>query len=352
MSHLHLLIPALLQPAPAALLPAAPPRLPAFALLFGRGEHRIEPGMATEHWIAPRFGAMPDAWLPLAALALLGSGGNPGTGAWLRADPVHLHPHGTTLTLVRSHDTALTPADAAALCAALNDLFAGDGLRFSSLPDTPDDWYVALDRPPALRTTPVTAVRGLGIDPWLPSGPDASAWQTRMTETQMILHTHPVNAAREAAGLLPVNSLWIWGEGALGVPLPSPSPYAAVFADEASTRGLALHAGAAAARVPRDLAAVLERIDAGNILVRLDAVADAKALGDTDTAQALLRHIDTAWIEPALAALRRGRLTEVTVSAIDRHRTVSVTTTRAGLRRFWRRPLSLETVAARGSPDA
>lgn len=351
MPHLHLLIPALLLPASAALLPSPPQQLPSFGVLFGRGDLRIEPGMAVEHWVAGRFGATPDAPAPLAALALLGSGGDPGSTAWLRADPVHLHPHGTTLTLVRSRDTALSHPEAVALCATLNELFAGDGVRFQTFPTAPDDWYLSLERTPALRTTPVTAVRGLGIDPWLPTGADARAWQSRMTEAQMVLHEHPVNEAREAAGLLPVNSLWLWGEGALGA--ARPSPFVAIVADEPSTRGFALHAGVSAKPEPNGLDVLMQDLTPGETLVRLDGLADAKTLGDPDATEAILHSLDASWIAPALAGLRGGRLSRVTVTAIDRHRTVSVTATRSSLRRFWRRSVALSALdAPAGSPHA
>jgi hypothetical protein len=34
-------------------------------------------------------------------------------------------------------------------------------------------------------------------------------------EAQMTLHGHPLNAAREAAGQRPINSVWFWGCGAM-----------------------------------------------------------------------------------------------------------------------------------------
>lgn len=343
MPHLHLVIPALLLPAAAALLPVAPKPLPAFGMLFGRGDLRIEAGTAADHWIAARFGTIPAHAAPLAALALLGSGRNPGSTPWLRADPVHLHPHGTTLTLVRSADTAVTQAEAEALCATLNRLFESDGVGFEAFPTAPDAWYVSLPSAPALRTTPVDAVRGLGIDRWLPTGDDARLWQRRMTEAQMVLHDHPVNQAREAAGRLPVNSLWLWGEGALGAPVSS--PFAAVFADDASTRGFGVHAGVPTKPVPPDLNVLMQDLTPGEILVRMDALADARTQGDPDAVESILSTLDASWIAPGLAAVRSGRLARLTVTAVDRHRTVSVTAARSSLRRFWRRPVTLAALA-------
>ena len=44
-----------------------------------------------------------------------------------------------------------------------------------------------------------------------------------MNEAQMILHTHPVNAEREARGMPAVNSVWLWGGGTL--PAITPPSY-------------------------------------------------------------------------------------------------------------------------------
>ena len=48
----------------------------------------------------------------------------------------------------------------------------------------------------------------------MPTGEDAPAWRARLNEAQMLLHAHPVNAEREAAGLPAVASIWWWGGGA------------------------------------------------------------------------------------------------------------------------------------------
>jgi hypothetical protein len=40
-------------------------------------------------------------------------------------------------------------------------------------------------------------------------------WRHAINEAQMVLHAHPVNQARQAAGQPVVNSLWPWGGGRL-----------------------------------------------------------------------------------------------------------------------------------------
>ena len=58
---------------------------------------------------------------------------------------------------------------------------------------------------------------GLGEDllGHLPDGPEGRRWRALLNEAQILLHTHPRNAERIAAGLPPVNSLWFWGGGVL-----------------------------------------------------------------------------------------------------------------------------------------
>ena len=56
---------------------------------------------------------------------------------------------------------------------------------------------------------------GLGVNQYLPQGAHRQQWHGWLNEMQMLLHTHPVNQQRLQAGKLPVNSVWLWGEGSL-----------------------------------------------------------------------------------------------------------------------------------------
>jgi len=51
-------------------------------------------------------------------------------------------------------------------------------------------------------------VRGL-----MPAGEGGRTWTRRLNEVQMMLHEHPINAARAATDRSPIDSLWWWGEG-------------------------------------------------------------------------------------------------------------------------------------------
>ena len=62
-----------------------------------------------------------------------------------------------------------------------------------------------------LELTPPHDIIGKEISPFLPQTEESVL--TLMKESQRLLKNHPVNKAREAKGLLPANSIWLWGQG-------------------------------------------------------------------------------------------------------------------------------------------
>lgn len=58
------------------------------------------------------------------------------------------------------------------------------------------------------------------LEAFLPSGRDLKRWQKLLTELQMLLHTHPVNQARIARRVRPINSLWL-DQGARAEQIPA-----------------------------------------------------------------------------------------------------------------------------------
>jgi hypothetical protein len=92
-------------------------------------------------------------------------------------------------------------------------------------------------------------------------------WRQALTEAQMLLSSHEINAAREARGAPAINSLWLWGGGEW--PVKVTAPYTAIYADDVFARGLAMASGTRVHRVPDSIAGV--EGDAGSSLVVLDA---------------------------------------------------------------------------------
>ena len=237
---------------------------------------------------------------PTAPLAALGAGFASGDGKVLRADPVTLIA-GRDDVLLGGRVDDLAVADAAAMIATLNGHFGVDGLAFHA--PRPDAWFVTTPRDAPAVTTALSEVTGR-IYPHLPRGENAKAWRQWSSEIQMLLHEHPVNAAREAAGLVPVTGVWFSGGGTdagIGAPatttiFATPGPLGDV------ARGLAREASADASSPPAHFAALPP---ADDVIVVLAADGDAAAMN------ALV----AAWIEPAVQALERRVLSSLALIA-------------------------------------
>jgi hypothetical protein len=283
-------------------LPAAPEatRLPALELLLARGRVLAADLQGYAEWLAEAFGL---AALPAGALT---AGAE---GFWVRADPVHLRLMREGMVLVPV--SGLQRQEADALVATLNRHFAG---RHEFRAPHPDAWAMRAE-PAALQAREPRALAGADVNANLPGAP----WAALLTEIQMALHEHPANEARELA----VNSVWLWGAGAL--PESAAGPWRSVAATDPLARGLARAAGMVARAAPRSADAWLADLPEDG---RHLAVLEGDAAG-----------LEEAWFAPLLAALRSGRAGMVTLHAPEAG--LAVETTRNDLRRFWRRPRAL-----------
>ena len=92
------------------------------------------------------------------------------------------------------------------------------------------------------RTTSIEDAVGRNVFGLLPAN-TAINWRSAITEAQMVMGAHAVNARREAEGKLPINSVWFWGEGKL--PREVRKRYALVYAkDDVFAFGLGRLSGA------------------------------------------------------------------------------------------------------------
>ena len=268
-------------------------RFAALELLMARGRRQKNHGRSLEAWMSEAF-ELGDEPFPAGALTLVSAGGDPGEARWTRADPVHLRVLRDHVAMV-AEGFDLPEAEAQALSEALNRHFAG---QLEVRPVEPRRWcaLVANDAP-------------LG-DPLL-------------NEIQMLLHSHPVNEAREARGEPVINSLRFWGAGR--APRSAQSGWQSVSADEPAMRGAARLAGARHRPLPPSAPEWLERLpENGRHLALLDA------------RQTSLADLEARWFAPLLAALRRGAIGMLTLHALDDAGEVSFETIRGDLRRFWR----------------
>lgn len=143
-----------------------------------------------------------------------------GAHTWLSADPAWVQPEMNGVRLLACGQLQLTMDEALAFVDALRPAFADAGIDLQIT--TPDRWHLRL---PANTPLPDFAApeQALGEDlsQHLPQGAEGKRWRVLLNDIQVLLHQHPLNTARRARGLAPVNSLWLWGGGALSSPLPS-----------------------------------------------------------------------------------------------------------------------------------
>lgn len=308
----------------------------ALETLLARADRSTQSAACFEAQLFGLFGVERPAdgdW-PVAAVTRIVDAGVVDKEWWMRADPVHLHASANGLILTDAGELRLTPQDASALVAELMEIFTADGWLFKAA--HAERWYLRPLTPPTIQTHALPDVIGRDIHPFLPYGKDAKAWHTIMNEIQILLHTSGVNQVREARGELPINSLWFWGAGRL--PHIGRNDWAQVWSDEPLGLGLARLAGIPGAKTPAtaaDWLAAAER--AGEHLMVFDQGRRAVVHGDAAAWSDNLQAINDRWIEPALPALKQGRLARLVLQTDE----ARFTLTARGLRRWWRRRRSL-----------
>lgn len=311
-------------------------RLPALEWLFAHGTLTRSVGRGLEACLLQQFGI--EGALPIACYTQLADGGTADGAYWLRADPVHLQAQRDQLVLVDSAMLAITADEAGALTATLNQHFAQDKLRF--IPRHPARWYIALDTAADLTTHPLPQIAGRAINERLPSGAEGQRWNQLLNEAQMLLHAHPINQMRETQGQPAINSVWVWGGGAAQA--LEPSSWGGMWADDALARGLAIAARTKVHDLPPHATPFLAEAKTGDThLVVLDGLRRAAWYGDDAAWREGLARLEANWIKPLLHALRRGRVSEMTLHAIGEQGCLTVTSNRVRRWQFWRRSKSL-----------
>lgn len=169
---------------------------------------------ADEAWRLQHAGYQPPADAPLGAGWPLLSGEviepDPQKPVWL-ADIAHLRVAQQGVTLFDPAELALTAEHAEALLATALPLLDELGIRGEPL----THGRVRMHLPEGVTPYAPTpgAVGGTDIQDLWPQGAAARPWRRALNLVQMAWHDHPVNDARTAGGLVPVNGLWLFGGG-------------------------------------------------------------------------------------------------------------------------------------------
>lgn len=259
---------------------------------------------------------LPRGW-PVAAAARQRDVGDAANASWLRADPAYVRPdiNGARL-LSYGEALQLSADDAHALLRPLKPLFGDAGFPIDA--PSPSRWYLRLPQGAKLPAfTPPEQALGADLFDELPQGPEGRRWRALLSEAQVVLHNHPLNAQRVAAGLAPVNSLWFWGAGTL--PDRVQARFARIASDDESLTALASLAGAQ----------VSARPVAWRGGERGDALVDLRDARD-------LAVLERDWFAPLLKSLMDRDLARLRLDFDDGTR---YDLTRSQRWRFWRRPL-------------
>lgn len=339
--------------------------------------------LSHEHWLATRYGiaaAHTDDDVPLAPYMMLADGVAPGNARWACVQPVHVQVAHDHLMLVDPETLELEAPEADMLLVEARKSVSALGMTL--LAPTPRRWYLSGDALGVLIGASPLRATGRSIDIWLPHEaapprPRSRSWMKLQNEIQMAWHEHPANQAREARRELPVNSVWLHGQGTFA---EVKRPFAAVFSDACATRGLAIAANTPAALLPdswSDLmaASVLakERTTgttgkaragtkataavaapaslmplaslglpttgkgSGPTLIELGALASPFLTQDWGGWLARLADIEAAWLTPALQSLEQGALGEIRLTLCSDTGCVTLSLRRFDLKKFWRR---------------
>lgn len=302
--------------------------LPAFTALLGRGRLHRRPPHDTAATLAEISGlATP---LPAAALRWYALREHPGAFNWLCLDPVRLRLQERGLFVDDPRQLELSDAECTALAVSLAPTFAALG-QLEVL--AAGVWNLRLSGgAPAFQA--LAEAIGRSASP-LPLIPDYAPWRHAINEAQMVLHDHPVNRAREAAGRPPVNSIWPWGGGTL--PQSGDSPHDVIWSDDPVAQGIARLLQVDCVDLPTGYVRTAARAP----LAIFDALEQPARIGDALAWRDRLARFEADWLAPALGALREGRLDALRLIAPGELAAAELRVSRSDLWKFWRKPGAL-----------
>ncbi|MFC5478202.1 hypothetical protein [Massilia suwonensis] len=286
-----------------------------------------------EQWLAKALGLADGGGPAWAAAAMRRFGVKPEAGTWFIVNPIHIEIARTHLMMGDPRHLGLSEPESRALFDTALPYFeeAGHTLVYGDA----GTWFMRADDWAGLDTATPEAALGMDLTDWMPAGERAAAFRRLQNEVQILWHTHPVNAVREARRLPPVNAFWAWGAADAGR-LPAPNaPTLAVLDDGGVVEHLA------DARV-EDLAQFAAGIDGDTILYCASAAPYAVG-ADWGGWIAQLQQLEAALFAPILDALMKRRLREVRLVLSHRDALAEFTTTAMAQRAFWRR-ISLDSL--------
>ncbi|MES2830894.1 MAG: hypothetical protein V4695_02745 [Pseudomonadota bacterium] len=310
-----------------------------------------------EQWLARRFGMDADmaagGSAPVATLLLKllmepkNVAGLQDVGHWFIVQPVHLHIARDHLVLTDTRQLALPEADSRILFESAATCFTDAGMTLHY--GGPDYWFVRADQHRDLRTATPDAACGRNIDIWMPQGDSARSWRKLQNEIQMDWHTHAVNESRSAAGLVPINSVWLWGGCSLRATSDGAESTDSISSTNSTssaqpvaifnfTGWLEAFATLASSSQPNVDAATVINHTAPHRLVWLDALAGPALAGDWAEWRSRLQAIEAQWFVPMRQALTDNKAKQISLILTKSDDLRCYTASRASLKKFWVKP--------------
>lgn len=332
MSHITLVLPHLLP------LPEFAPDLvralqaPALASLLTRtSAHGRSPKADTaqalphEQWLARTLGLSGDGRPAFAAAAMRGFGLDPVDGTWFIVNPAHIQIARSHSMMADLRHLGLLEDESRALYEAARPLC--EEVKHPLLFGDAQTWFLRADDWTGIDSATPDTVVGMDLTDFVPRGKQALPLRRLQNEVQMLWHTHPVNAAREARRLPAVNSFWLWGAAARA---PQPGARLTSVGAPGWIRGLSSQA-------LDSLDAVDGALAQGGLLF-VGMLSDAAIAADWGTWVLQVQHLEDKLFAPLHAALVQGRIKELRLVLSSREALAEFTTTAMAQRKFWRRP--------------
>jgi hypothetical protein len=280
-----------------------------------------------EAWLSRSLGLSPTGHPAFAAAAMRGLGLDPGDDHWFIVNPAHVEIARSHLSITDMRQLRLSNVHAQALFETARPVCdeAGKTLVYGNA----QTWFMRAGEWATLETASPDAAVGLNLTDWLPTGLGASEFRKLQNEVQMLWFEHPTNVDRESRGLAAINSFWPWGMSNALAAIPE-TP---LFAASVVPGWLSAIENCPATELPNPFSGDA----ADSILLRGD-LAEATIAGDWSAWLAGMQRFEEALFVPALAALRSGGSTTLTLALSNRTVLKEFTTSKWAQRAFWRSP--------------
>jgi len=284
--------------------------------LFGMSEELTInlPVAALSHYL--KFGELTDYW-------------------YMHCDPVVMQPNRDHLMMFGNDLLDISEQEAEQLVSDINATYHDQPWQLKML--SPTQWVLEMQQTPKIKTKPLNRVLGKKINEYLPTGEDAKIWHVLLNELQMLLHSHPVNRARDTKGISTINSVWFWGEGRLPRDLNSSmvTNWAQCWSNHTATLGLAKLFNIPRVDCPANASIWLEQaITPGQHLVVMDTLDSSSLVIDPFDWWQALSELNEQWLAPLVSALQKNTLSKLTLVTAEGR---SYVLTPKLAKRWWKR---------------